>query len=78
MLSDDAKSYAEQETIERVVAAYSAHVPVPIALKIGDGPAEKSLGDGSALWRKPKSEVTDDEYAEFYGHVSRASSTSRR
>jgi molecular chaperone HtpG len=69
-LSEDAKDYAEQATIERVVAAYSAHVPVPIVLKVGDGQADKTLADGSAVWRKPKSEVTKEEYAEFYGHVS--------
>jgi molecular chaperone HtpG len=69
-LSDDAKTYAEAATIERVVAEYSAHVPVPIVLKVGDGAADKSLADGSALWRKPKSAVSEAEYAEFYGHVS--------
>ncbi len=69
-LTDDAKSYAEAATIERVVAEYSAHVPVPIVLRIGDGAAEKTLADGSALWRKPKSAVTAAEYHEFYGHVS--------
>ena len=69
-LADDAKTYAEQATIERVVAAYSAHVPVPIVLKLKDGEAEKTLADGSALWRKPKASVTKEEYHEFYGHVS--------
>ena len=69
-LLDEAKEYAEQATIERVVAAYSAHVPVPIVLKVGDGAAEKTLADGSAVWRKPKSSVSKEEYAEFYGHVS--------
>ncbi len=69
-LSDDAREYAEQATIERVVAAYSAHVPVPIVLKVGDGQANKTLADGSAVWRKPRSEVTKQEYGEFYGHVS--------
>ena len=69
-LADDARDYAEQATIERVVAAYSAHVPVPIVLKVGDGQANKTLADGSAVWRKPKAEVTQEEYAEFYGHVS--------
>jgi molecular chaperone HtpG len=69
-LADDAKEYAGQSTIERVVAEYSAHVPVPIILKLGDGAAEKTLADGSALWRKPKSAVTPAEYNEFYGHVS--------
>ncbi len=69
-LADDAKSYADQATVERVVAAYSAHVPVPIVYKVADGQAEKTLADGSALWRKPKSAVGKEEYAEFYGHVS--------
>jgi molecular chaperone HtpG len=69
-LSDEAKTYAETATIERVVAEYSAHVPVPIVLKLADGAADKSLADGSALWRKPKSAVSEAEYAEFYGHVS--------
>ena len=69
-LAEDARDYAEQATIERVVAAYSAHVPVPIELKLGDGEAAKTLADGSAVWRKPKASVSKEEYAEFYGHVS--------
>jgi len=43
-------------------------VPVPIVLKRPDG-EEEQLADGSALWRKPKSAVTEEEYKEFYGHV---------
>ncbi len=70
-LADDAKQYATEDTIERVVAEYSAHVPVPILLQLGDGAADKTLADGSALWRKSKSSVTEAEYNEFYGHVSR-------
>ena len=31
---------------------------------------ERQLADGSALWTKSKSDITDEEYAEFYGHVS--------
>ncbi len=64
------RTYAEAGTIERVVTAYSAHVPVPIMLEVGDGEAEKTLADGSAVWRKPKAQVGKEEYAEFYGHVS--------
>jgi molecular chaperone HtpG len=69
-LTDEAKEFADAATIERVVAEYSAHVPVPIVLTMGGGEAEKTLADGSALWRKPKSAVTPAEYNEFYGHVS--------
>ncbi|MEO8668684.1 MAG: molecular chaperone HtpG [Bauldia sp.] len=68
-LAEDARTYAEEATIERVVAATSAHVPVPIVVKLGDGVAEKTLTDGSALWRKPRNSVTAEEYAEFYRFV---------
>jgi len=67
-LNSENAAYAETETIERIVTAYSAHVPVPIVLKLADG-TEEELADGSALWRKPKSAVTEAEYKEFYGHV---------
>ncbi len=69
-LTEDAKTYADQKTIEQVVNQYSAHVPVPIVFAVGDGEADKTLADGSALWRKPKSEVTKEEYSEFSGYVS--------
>lgn len=74
-LKDDAASYARPATIERIVRAYSAHVPVPITLAVPpaeDGaPAEpRRLADGTALWTRPKSEIGEEEYREFYGHVS--------
>ena len=69
-LKDDSKDYVEETTIERVVSAYSAHVPVPILMTVGGGEADKQLADGSALWRKSKSSVEESEYEEFYGHVS--------
>lgn len=68
-LSDKAKDFTEEATIERVVAAHSAHIPVPIRLTVADGTV-KILADGSALWRKPKSEADAKAYAEFYHHVS--------
>ncbi|HZP21557.1 MAG TPA: molecular chaperone HtpG [Bauldia sp.] len=69
-LTEESAGYAEQANIERIVAEYSAHVPVPIAFRVGDDGTEKTLADGSALWRKPKAGVTPAEYNEFYGHVS--------
>ena len=53
-LSEEAKDYGEQAAVERVVAEYSAHVPVPIVFTLPDGQTEKTLADGSALWRKPR------------------------
>ena len=68
-LSEEAKEFAEVPRIEQIVAAHSAHVPVPILMSVGADTA-KTLTDGSALWRKPKGEVADEAYAEFYHHVS--------
>jgi molecular chaperone HtpG len=65
-LMDDAKTYAERPTIERLVKAQSGHVPVPIAIadKPGTEPAE--ITDGAALWTKPKAEISAADYTDFY------------
>jgi len=69
-LNDDAKSYTERFTLERLVKAQSGHVPVPIALieKPGAEPAE--ISDGAALWAKPKSEITPGDYTDFYRSIA--------
>ncbi len=68
-LNDESLDYANQPTVERIVETYSAHVPVPVSfVKVGE--EAKSLSDGSALWAKPKSEISAEDYKEFYGNVS--------
>ena len=69
-LSEDAKSYTERFNLERIVKAQSGHVPVPISIieKPGAEPAE--VADGAALWTKPKSEITAEEYTDFYRSVA--------
>ncbi|MGH7246869.1 MAG: molecular chaperone HtpG, partial [Pseudomonadota bacterium] len=69
-LSEDAKSYAERSTLERLVKAQSGHVPVPISIidKPGAEPAE--ITDGAALWARPKAEITAAEYTDFYRGVA--------
>ena len=69
-LVEDAKTYTERFTLERLVKAQSGHVPVPIALieKPGAEPAE--ITDGAALWAKPKSEITPGDYTDFYRSIA--------
>jgi molecular chaperone HtpG len=69
-LMDDAKTYAERFTVERLVKAQSGHVPVPIAIveKAGGEPAE--ITDGAALWAKPKAEISAADYTDFYRSVA--------
>ncbi|MBP0573137.1 ATP-binding protein, partial [Mycobacterium tuberculosis] len=68
-LNADSKDYAEEATVERIVRTWSAHVPVPVEFVKPDA-EPVSLADGTALWTKPKSEVSTESYKEFYGNVS--------
>ena len=58
-LIDDAKTYTERHTLERLVKAQSGHVPVPISIVDKPGAAPAEITDGAALWTKPKAEITD-------------------
>jgi len=69
-LMEEAKSYAERWTLERIVKEQSGHVPVPISLITEPGADAVPLSDGAALWTRPKSEITKDEYADFYRSVA--------
>ncbi len=70
-LAEDAADYAKDATVERIVRAYSAHVPVPIRGRARDG-EPREVADGSALWMKPKASVGPEEYREFYHTVADA------
>jgi molecular chaperone HtpG len=69
-LMQDAVSYMERFTLERVVRDQSGHVPVPIAIveKPGAEPAE--VADGAALWTKPRSEISAADYTDFYRSIA--------
>ena len=56
--------------LERIVRTYSDHIAVPVVLA-KDG-VEETLNAASALWTRPKSEISDEQYKEFYHHVAHA------
>ncbi len=68
----------DPEWIRQIVKTYSDHVALPVVLKGAPGTdggepgAEETLNAASALWTRPKSEITQDQYREFYHHVSHA------
>ncbi|MCC6984700.1 MAG: molecular chaperone HtpG [Bauldia sp.] len=69
-LSESGRDYADPDTLERIVEEYSAHINVPIVLRLEDGATDKTLADGTALWRLPKSAVRPEEYASLYRHIA--------
>jgi len=66
-LKKDADEFLEPARLRRIVATYSDHISLPIVL-VEDG-KDQTVNRGSALWSRPKSEITDDQYKEFYRHV---------
>jgi len=59
--------YLEPARLRRIVNTYSDHIGLPILLK--DAGKEETINTASALWTRPKAEITQEQYNEFYHHV---------
>lgn len=70
-LTDDAKDFTEEHRLRHIVKTYSDHIGIPVVLMKADGDDE-TLNEASALWTRPKSEITPEQYTEFYNHSSHA------
>lgn len=68
-LREDDKGYLDKDRLSGIVKRYSDHIPFPITLTEAGGETEQA-NTGAALWTRPKSEVTADQYREFYHHVA--------
>jgi molecular chaperone HtpG len=69
-LNEADEEFAEPERIRQIVKKYSDHIALPIVLDYAG--KEETLNAASALWMRPKSEITADQYKEFYHHVAHA------
>ena len=69
-LLEDATSFTDRYTVERLIKDQSGHVPVPITLREKPDAEPVDIADGAALWTKPKSEISTEDYADFYRSVS--------
>ncbi|MGA1860525.1 molecular chaperone HtpG [Azospirillum sp. 11R-A] len=62
--------YLDEARLGGIVRKYSDHIAIPILF--GEGDEAKALNSASALWTRSKSEITADQYKEFYHHVGHA------
>ncbi len=81
-LNDEGREYADRWKIDSVIKKYSNHIAFPIFLtyektEYDDKGKEKSKGmvteqvnSASALWKRSKSELKDEDYKEFYKTLS--------
>jgi molecular chaperone HtpG len=76
-LRDEHAELASGSRLRAIVRRYSDHIVQPILMKKLDWKngieialaEDEQVNRASALWARPKTEVTDDEYREFYKHV---------
>jgi molecular chaperone HtpG len=83
ILKDDEQEFANNWRLRSIIKKYSDHIAIPVQMEKIQPPAEEgeepkadqapeweAINDAKALWTKSRSEVTDDEYNEFYRHIS--------
>jgi molecular chaperone HtpG len=69
-MKDGEDEFLEEWRVRDIVTRYSDHVSVPI--KFGAADDAENLNKAAALWTRSKSEITEEEYKEFYHHVAHA------
>ncbi len=79
-LKEGMDEFLDDWTLRRIVRTYSDHISLPIEMKKAasfDEDGKEVAGEGyeavnqaSALWARGKSEISDEQYREFYKHVA--------
>jgi len=83
-LNEEGVEYANRWQIQNIIKKYSNHIAFPIYLSYidtkyeGEGDDKKpvvemkteQINSASALWKRPKSELKDEDYNEFYKSIS--------
>ena len=72
-LRDEDKEFAEDFRIRGIVSKYSDHISLPIEMHPQDEDKKEeweAINSGSALWSRPKNEITAEEYERFYTTLS--------
>ncbi len=84
-LKDDEKEFMDDWRLRSVIGKFSDHIAVPVEMRkepVGDEgkeakeaeegkePEWEQVNRGTALWMRNKAEITDEEYTDFYKHVS--------
>ena len=68
-LKEDEKEFLDDWKIQSIVRKYSEYIAYPIALTDKDG-KEEVLNAKPPLWRRSKSDITKEQYHEFYKHIA--------
>jgi molecular chaperone HtpG len=68
---ESSQDFTKTWVIESIIKKYSDFVTYPIRTKEKDGKeSERPVNSMKPIWTRPRSEVKDEEYKEFYKHIS--------
>lgn len=73
-LKPEGSDFLVDEKIKNIIQRYSDHINIPIYL----GPAtpdEKPVNAVTALWMRPKQDITEEDYLNFYRHITTGTDT---
>ena len=78
-LREEADEYLDDWRLKTIVHKYADHIPFPIRMMGAPAPATEdqeakpaevvTVNQASALWTRPKSEISEEEYGNFYQHI---------
>ena len=77
-LKDDALEFADNWRLRSIIKKYSDHIAIPVVMQkptpAGEDasivPEDEVINTATALWTRSRTDVTEDEYKEFYKHIS--------
>ena len=85
-LKKDEKEFAESYRLRSIVRKYADHISIPVMMVKEEAPADEddkdkkdskdkqpeyeAVNTAKALWTRPRQELNDEEYKEFYKHIS--------
>ncbi len=80
-LKEDAFEFADGWRLRSVIKKYSDHISIPVIMQKEQhgepeegeepkAPEDETINTATALWTRSRSDIKDEEYQEFYKHVS--------
>ncbi|MBD8512004.1 molecular chaperone HtpG [Photobacterium sp. WH77] len=77
-LREEEKEFLSEYRLRNIISKYSDHIGIPVLMETAEHDEEgketgkkwEQVNKAQALWTRSKSDISDDEYKEFYKHVS--------